>query len=212
MNRLKIFKGRHFSSEFILLCVQWYCTYPITYRNLSQILEELGVEVNYSTLNRWVRKYGPLIAKKVESQTKEFTNSWRVDEMKIKIKNTWHWIFRATDSKGKTIASMLSQRRNKAAVKKFFKLLLKKNNNKSPRVINVDGLKSYPPAMKELKRKKIYWNGTKLRTCKYLNNILESDHRFIKNVYKMGHFLKVFNLQKKLFHVLKLFTCLRKVK
>lgn len=186
MKRLKIFKGHRYCDELILLCVRWYCTYPISYRNLSDIIEELGIKVNYSNLNRWVHKFAPKIYKKIKPHIKKTSDSWRVDEVKLKIKNEWHWLFRATDSKGKSLGFMISQRRNKAAVKRFFKLLLKNNNGVSPRVINVDGLTSYPPALKELQSKQIFSKKTILRCCKYLNNILESDHRFIKKIYKTG--------------------------
>ena len=104
----------------------------------------------------------------------------RVDETYVKIKGKWYYLYRAVDSTGQTIDFMLSAKRDTKAAKRFFRKMLKLPQHPSPRVINVDQNKAYPPAVEELKEEGILPSASQLRRCKYLNNIVEQDHRFIK--------------------------------
>jgi transposase, IS6 family len=107
-------------------------------------------------------------------------DSYRVDETYIKVKGAWKYLYRAVDSTGQTIDFMLSAKRDMKAAKRFFREMLKASKHQSPRVINVDQNKAYPLAVEELKVEGILPSASQLRQCKYLNNILEQDHRFIK--------------------------------
>ena len=98
----------------------------------------------------------------------------------------WKYLYRAVDSTGQTIDFMLSARRDKRAAKRFFRKMLKAAKRQSPRVINVDQNKAYPPAIEELKNEGVLPVTSQLRQCKYLNNILEQDHRFIKRRVNPG--------------------------
>jgi len=81
-----IFKWKHFESEIILLCVRWYLKYPLSYRNLVEIIAERGISVSHSTILRWVKQYAPIISRRVRKHLKPTNDSWRVDETYIKIK------------------------------------------------------------------------------------------------------------------------------
>jgi transposase-like protein len=107
-------------------------------------------------------------------------DSYRVDETYVKIKGRWYYLYRAVDSTGQTIDFLLSAKRDARAAKRFFRKMLKAASHSSPRVVNVDKNPTYPPAVEQLKEEGTLPNHTQLRQCKYLNNIIEQDHRFIK--------------------------------
>jgi transposase, IS6 family len=117
----------------------------------------------------------------------------RVDETYVKIKGKWYYLYRAVDSTGQTIDFMLSAKRDAKAAKRFFRKMLKPPQHPSPRVINVDQNKAYPPAVEELKEEGILPSASQLRRCKYLNNIVEQDHRFIKR--RVNHGLGFFSFK-----------------
>jgi transposase-like protein len=99
----------------------------------------------------------------------------------------WKYLYRALDSTGQTIDFMLSAKRDTKAAKRFFRKMLKAPKHQSPRVINVDRNNAYPPAVEELKEEGVLAVTSQLRQCKYLNNIVEQDHRFIKRQINPGH-------------------------
>jgi transposase, IS6 family len=113
-------------------------------------------------------------------------NSYRVDETYIKIKGRWYYLYRAVDSAGQTIDFMLSAKRDARAASRFFRKMLTAPQHSSTRVINVDKNQAYPPAVEELKEEGILSDVCQLRQCKYLNNIVEQDHRFIKRRVNPG--------------------------
>jgi len=176
------FKWKHFVGEIILLNVRWYLKYPLSYRNLKEMMIERGIQVDHSTIMRWVHQYSPEIEKKIRRHLRPTNDSWRVDETYIKVKGEWKYLYRAVDSNGDTIDFMLSAKRNKKAANRFFKKALSSNHNQIPRVITVDKNPAYPPAINELKNEKKLSNNVEIRQIKYLNNIIEQDHRSIKRI------------------------------
>lgn len=156
-------------------------------------MAERGVEVDHSTINRWVLKYAPELDKRIRPQLKSTNDSWRVDETYIEIKGKWKYLYRAVDSQGKTLDFMLSAKRDGKAAARFFRKVLKANHVTPPRVINVDKNAAYPIAMELLKGKQTLVAKTELRQVKYLNNLIEQDHRNIKRVVKPMLGLKSFN-------------------
>jgi len=122
--------------------------------------------------------------KKVRRYLKPTNDSWRMDETYIKIKGGWKYLYRAVDSDGNTIDFMLSAKRNKKAAKRFLKKALGSKHNQIPRAITVDKNPAYPPAIKELKNDRILPQNVSLRQIKYLNNIVEQDHRSIKRIVR----------------------------
>jgi len=176
------FKWKHFVGEIILLNVRWYLKYPLSYRNLKEMMAERGVIVNHTTIMRWVHQYSPEIEKKVRRHLRPTNDSWRVDETYIRVKGEWKYFYRAVDSNGDTIDFMLSAKRDQKAAKRFFKKALNSNHNQIPRVITVDKNPAYLPAIDKLKNDKILPINVGIRQIKYLNNIIEQDHRSIKRI------------------------------
>jgi transposase, IS6 family len=112
--------------------------------------------------------------------------SWRVDETYIKVKGVWTYLYRAVDSLGQTIDFLLSARRDAAAAKRFFRKALAQPHAVNPRTITVDKNPAYARAAKEMKRTGELWRFSRLRQCKYLNKIVEQDHRRIKRLVRPG--------------------------
>jgi transposase-like protein len=131
---------------------------------------------------RWVHQYSPEIEKKIRRRLRPTNDSWRVDETYIKVKGKWIYFYRAVDSNGNTIDFMLSSKRNRTAAKRFLKKALSSNRNQIPRLITVDKNPAYPSAIDKLKNDKILPKNIGIRQIKYLNNIIEQDHRSIKRI------------------------------
>ncbi|HEX4204265.1 MAG TPA: IS6 family transposase [Ktedonobacteraceae bacterium] len=180
------FKWRHFQTDVILLCVRWYLRYSLSYRDLEEIMLERGLHVDHTTIYRWVQQYAPELEKRCHPHLKPTTDSWRVDETHIKIKKEWMYLYRAVDSEGNTLEFWLSSTRDGEAAKHFLVKTLSASHTSSPRVINFDKNAAYPKAFNDLKAAGIISERCGLRQIKYLNNVIEQDHRFIKRVTKPG--------------------------
>src|SRR4028119_408897 len=137
MNPKYPFKWRHFQSDIILLCVRWYLRYPLSYRNLSEMMLERGLTVDHSTVYRWVQAYAPELDRRCRIHLKSTNDSWRVDETYIKVKGQWKYLYRAVDSSGNTLDFMLSAKRDARAAERFFRKTLSASHTQAPRVINV---------------------------------------------------------------------------
>jgi IS6 family transposase len=181
---LDLFKWKQFESEIILLTVRWYLRYSLSYRDLVEMMEERGLHMAHTTIMRWVHEFGPELDKRIRPYLKPTNDSYRTDETYIKVKGQWKYLYRAVDSTGNTIDFMLSENRDAPAAKRFFKKALASPHNQSPRVITVDKNPAYPTAVQQLKDEKVMKKETLLRQKKYLNNIIEQDHRFIKKIIK----------------------------
>ncbi len=186
MSTPPLFKWRHFQADIILLNVRWYCRYVLSYRDLEEMMQERGVEVDHSTLNRWVLKYAAELDKRIRPHLQSTNDSWRVDETYVKVKGVWKYLYRAVDSRGNTLDFMLSAKRDANAAERFFRKVLKATHAQSPRVITVDKNIAYPKAIEALKADETLPEVTELRQKKYLNNIIEQDHRAIKRLTKAG--------------------------
>ena len=186
MTKTNPFKWRHFESEIILLCVRWYLRYSLSYRDLEEMMQERGLSVDHTTIYRWVQRYGPELDKRCRAHLKLTNDSYRVDETYIKVKGQWKYLYRAVDSSGNTIDFLLRANRDAKAAKRFFRKALKASHTSEPRVINVDGNPAYPSAFEELKDEELLSESCTLRSCKYLNTIIEQDHRFIKRRVNPG--------------------------
>ncbi len=133
-------------------------------------MQERGVEVDHSTINRWVLKYAPELDKQIRPHLRGTNDSWKVDETYIKVKGRWKYLYRAVDSQGNTLDFLLSARRDASAAERFLRKTLNAVHTQFPRVINVDKNAAYPPAVDELKAKEQLPETTELRLVKYLNN------------------------------------------
>ncbi|HDR7417810.1 TPA: IS6 family transposase [Bacillus cereus] len=174
------FKWKHYQPDIILLIMRWYLRYSLSFRDLVEMMEERGLSIAHTTIMRWVHQYGPELDERVRRHLQSTNDSWRVDETNVKVKGQWLYLYRAVDSEGNAIDFYLSESRDKQAAKRFFKKALAFSYVSKPRVITVDKNPAYPIAIQELKEEKQMPEGIQLRQVKYLNNIVEQDHRFIK--------------------------------
>ena len=147
---------------------------------------ERGLHVDHTTIYRWVQHYAPELERRCRPHVKPTTDSWRVDETYIKVKKQWVYLYRAVDSEGNTLDFWLSSTRDGEAAQHFFLTTLAVTHTVTPRVINVDKNAAYPKAFNTLQAEEYLPANCELRQVKYLNNLIEQDHRFIKRLTKPG--------------------------
>ncbi len=182
------FKWRHFPKDLILMSVRWYVAYSLSYRNIEELLLERGVNVDHSTLNRWVVHYAPLLEEEFrKNHKKKVNNSWRMDETYIKVKGVWHYLYRAVDKFGNTVDFMLSENRDKPAAKAFFEKAIGLHGLLEKVTLDKSGANKAGIDAINLQLILCFLSGLALiqstvRQIKYLNNIVEQDHRSIKKI------------------------------
>ena len=174
------FKGMRFPIDVILVCIRWYAAYPLSYRHLEEMMEERGVSVDHSSINRWAIRFLPLVEKMAREQKRPVGGSWRMDETYIKVKGVWKYLYRAVDKQGKTVDFLLTAKRDMAAAKRFFDKAMRANGDPNKVVMDKSGAnKAAIDAINAGRNVPIL-----VRQIKYLNNIVEQDHRAIKRVTK----------------------------
>ena len=171
-------KGMRFPIDVILVCIRWYAAYPLSYRHLEEMMQERGVFVDHSSINRWAIRFLPLLEKVFRKHKLTVSGSWRMDETYIKVKSVWKYLYRAVDKEGKTVDFLLTAKRDKAAALRFFEKAMKASG--APEKVTMDKSGANKAAMDDI-------NGRGetsiiVRQVKYLNNIVEQDHRAIKRV------------------------------
>src|SRR5688572_16828564 len=175
-----LFIGRWFQDEVIIVAVRWYLTYPLSYRQVCDMLRDRGVSVAPSTVMRWVVRYAPEFEKRWRKYEKTVALSWRCDETYIRVAGEWTYLYRAVDQNGKTVDFFLSKRRDVVAAKAFFRRALKKHGD--PLSITLDAYAASHRAVQELKdSREIFYQKMRVRSCAYLNNLVEQDHRRVKS-------------------------------
>src|SRR5262249_51031743 len=174
------FKGSHFEKEIIMWGVRWYVAYPLSYRQLEEMMQERGVSVDHATLNRWVIKYAPEVEKQFRRHQRPVGRSWRLDETYVKIKGKWAYLYRSVDKKGQTIDFLLTPQRDRAAAEAFIHKAIRTQG--LPGKITIDQSGSNTAAIKHYN--KIHPTSIAIRQCKYLNNIVEQDHRAVKRIVR----------------------------
>ena len=173
-----LFRGRHFRSEVIVSCVRWYLRYPLSYRDLEEMMAERGLAIDHSTIARWVLHYAPILNRRIQREMRRPNRSWRV-ETYVRVAGKWTYLYRAVDSAVDTIDFLLSPNRDLIAAKCFLRLALSAGRIR-PRVINVDGHPAYASAIGELKQAGELGRNCRCHPSPYMNNIIEQDHRFVK--------------------------------
>ena len=176
---LDLFKGRHFDREVIVLCVRWYLSFKLSSRDLVQMMSERGIRLAHTTILRWVQRYVPEFEKRWSRYARPVGGSWRCDETYVKVKGRWTYLYRAVDKQGRTVDFLLSEHRDVAAAKGFFRKAMK--SHATPRVITLDAYAASHRAIAELKAAGSMPHRVRIRSSKYLNNIVEQDHRRIKH-------------------------------
>jgi transposase-like protein len=174
------------------------------------MVNERGLDINHTTVFRWVQEYSPEIDKRFRPHLRLTNDSWRVDETYILVKGKQKYLYRAVDSQGNTLDFLLTAKRDALAAKRFFRKTLRAIHTQTPRVITVDKNPAYPKAIKELKATKKLPEIVKLRQSKYLNNIVEQDHRGIKRLVKPGMGFGSFNTARRTIRGYEIMNMMRK--
>ncbi|MGJ0630350.1 IS6 family transposase, partial [Xenorhabdus bovienii] len=172
------FKRLHYPVDIIAQCVRGYLAYALSLRNLEEMMAERGIAVDHSTLSRWVHRRVPLLVKRYRRCRPDVGHRWRRDETDIKIKGQWKYLYRAVDSDGKTVDFLLTARRDKSSALRFFKKAMRQHGQ--PDVVTMDKSGANKAAVDELNQGKPKEEAIVIRQNKYLNNLIEQDHRNIK--------------------------------
>ena len=175
----ELFKGRHFDREIVMLCVRWYLSYKLSYRDLVAIMGERGIGVAHTTILRWVQHYSPEFERRWNRYARSVGGSWRCDETYIKVKGRWLYLYRAVDKAGKTVDFYLSRNRDVAAAKAFLRKAMRQQ--RTPTKITLDAYAVSHRAVADLKRTGELPKRVRVRSRKYLNKIIEQDHRRVKH-------------------------------
>ncbi len=172
------FKGAHFPQDIILMGVRWYVAYPLSYRHVEELLEERGVPIDHATIQRWVVKYRPLLEEAFHRRKRPVWVSWRMDETYMKVKGQWYYLYRAVDKTGPTIDFLLTEQRDEQTAKRFLTKAIRRHG--VPEKITIDGSAANAAAIKSYNEE--HGTAIAIRKIKYLNNIVEQDHRGVKRV------------------------------
>ncbi|HHL2459775.1 TPA: IS6 family transposase [Yersinia enterocolitica] len=174
----KAFKRLHYPVDIIAQCVRWYLAYSLSLRNLEEMMVERGVIVDHSTLHRWVIRLVPLLGKVFRRHKRAVGCRWRMDETYIKIKGQWKYLYRAVDTDGQTIDFLLTTKRDTAAALRFFRKAIRHQGE--PEIVTIDKSGANTAALTTLNADKPEDETMTVRQNKYLNNLIEQDHRNIK--------------------------------
>ena len=172
----KVLKRLHYPLEVMLVCARWYAAYPLSLRNLEEIMAERGVEVDHATVHRWALKMLPVLAAVFRRRKRSVGLSWRMDETYVKVGGQWKYLYRSVDKLGQTVDFLLTAHRDVAAARRFFERAIDQHG--VPEKITIDKSGANTAAVQGL----IDDSGVtiELRQSKYLNNLVEQDHRATK--------------------------------
>jgi len=174
----ELFKGRHFDQEIVVLCVRWYLGYKLSYRDLVAMMGERGIDLAHTTILRWVQRYTPEFEKRWKRFARTVGGSWRMDETYVKVRGEWVYLYRAVDKAGKTVDFYLSRKRDVNAAKTFLRKAMK--GQRIPTKITLDAYAASHRSVTDLKESGELPKRVKVRSSKYLNNLIEQDHRRVK--------------------------------
>ena len=171
-----MFKHHRYPKSIILQAVYFKLRFTLSYRDVEELMSIRGVTVDHSTIQRWVYKFTPMIEANMHRRKRQVSDSWRMDETYIKVGGKDRYLYRAVDKYGNTIDFLLTKRRMKGSAQKFLNKAI--GNNGKPRVINIDKSGANKEGIKTFNKRN--FKNVKWRQCKYLNNIVEQDHRNVK--------------------------------
>ncbi|WP_114196142.1 IS6 family transposase [Edaphovirga cremea] len=172
------FSCLHYPVDIIAQCVRWYLAYSLSLRNLEEMMAERGIIVDHSTLHRWVIRQVPLLNKVFRRHKRAVGRRWRMDETHIKIRGQWKYLYRAVDTAGQTIDFLLTAKRDTTAALRFFRKAIRHHGE--PEVVTIDKSGGNTAALATLNADKAEEETMTVRQSKYLNNLIEQDHRNIK--------------------------------
>ena len=199
-------KGMRFPLEIIAVCIRWYAAYPLSLRNLEEMMQERGVSVDHSTIDRWAIRFLPVLEKKFRKHKKPVLGSWRMDETYVKVNGKWTYLYRAVDKEGNTVDFLLCAKRDKKAALRVFKKAMA--NNGTPEKMTIDKSGANKAAMDDINS--VQKQPIAVRQVKYLNNIVEQDHRFIKRIIRPMMRFKSFRSARNILAGIELMHMIRK--
>jgi transposase-like protein len=167
-----IYRRRRFSVDVIEVCVRWYITYRLSYRDLAAMMAERGVSVTHTTIMRWVLRYVPEYERRWARFARPVGSSWRMDETSVSIRGGPHYLYRAVDREGKSVDSLLCSERTTEAAQAFFRKAVATPGVGWPRTINLDGYTASHRAVRLLGQEDDRWQSVVVRDRRYLNNIV----------------------------------------
>ena len=188
------FKYFHSSPEIIRLAVMMYVRFPLSLRNVEDLLHERGIDISHETVRYWWNRFGPMFAAEIRrrrvQQMRSYSNwQWHLDEVFVKINGELHYLWRAVDHEGEVLESFVTKRRHRKAALKFIRKSMKRYGQ--PQVLVTDQLRSYGAAMKQI------GNAEKQETGRWQNNRAENSHpRFRRRERAMQRFRSMRSLQK----------------
>ena len=194
MTKRDPFKYFKTSPEIIRLTVMMYVRFPLSLRNVEDLLHERGIDISHETVRYWWNRFGPLFASEIRrkrvQQLRSFSRwQWHLDEVFVKINGERHYLWRAVDHEGEVLESYVTKRRNKRAALKFLRKVMKRYGQ--PELVVTDRLRSYGAAIREI------GNAEKQTTGRYLNNRIESSHLpFRRRERAMSRFRRMRSLHK----------------
>ena len=174
----KVLQRLHYPVEVMLTCVRWYVAYPLSLRHVEEMMHERGVFVDHSTVHRWAIKILPVMAAVFRRRKRPVGSSWRMDETYIKVAGKWKYLYRAVDRTGDTVDFLLTAKRDKAAARRLLERAI--NLHGVPEKITIDKSGANTAAIESVKADACV--DILMRQNKYLNNIVEQDHRAVKRV------------------------------
>ena len=167
------FKGFQSSPEIIRLAVMLYVRFPLSLRNVEDLLHERGIDISHETVRFWWNRFGPMFAAEIRrnrvQRMRSYSNwQWHLDEVFVKIKGEMHYLWRAVDQEGEVLESYVTKTRDRKAALKFLRKSMKRHGR--PHILVTDKLRSYGAAMKEI------GNEQRQETGRWLNNRVENSH------------------------------------
>ena len=161
------------SPEIIRLAVMLYVRFPLSLRNVEDLLHERGIEISHETVRYWWNRFGPMFAaeirRKMVSRMRAFSNwQWHLDEVFVKINGETHYLWRAVDHEGEVLESYVTKRRDRKAALKFLRKSMKRHGR--PHILVTDKLRSYTAAMRDI------GNVERQETGRWKNNRAENSH------------------------------------
>jgi len=175
-----IYRRRRFPPDIIELCVRWYITYRLSYRDLVAMMAEREIHVSHSTVLRWVLRYVPEFEKRWARYAKPVNSSWRMDETAVVVGGQHRYLYRAVDKRGASVDYLLCTDRSRDSAQAFFRKAVTTHSGQWPRTVNLDGNAASHRALRLLGQEDPRWRSVIVRGRRYLNNIVEQDHRAIK--------------------------------
>jgi putative transposase len=176
----RVLKRLHYPLEVMLTCVRWYVAYPLSLRHLEEMMAERGIAVDHSTVHRWAIKLLSALEKAFRRCKRAVGKSWRMDETYVKVRGEWKYLYRAVDKEGNTVDFLLRARRNKAAAQRYFEKSIQQNG--VPETVTIDKSGANLAALHAVNAERD--SPIKIRQVKYLNNVVEQDHRAIKRIIR----------------------------